>query len=150
MNSKKIIHKVLATNDQWSTLSLRIVLGIIFIAHGAQKLFGWFGGYGLQGTAGFFESQLGMSPGILWAFMAGAGEFFGGILVLVGLFTRLGAANLAFTMLVAIYTVHSGAFFAPEGMEYPLALFAASVSLVISGGGQLSIDRQIAKSQESA
>ena len=144
MNKEKLIQIVFGTKGESSyLLPLRIVLGIIFIAHGGQKLFGWFGGYGLEGTAGFFEAKLGMSPGILFAFLAGAGEFFGGILVMLGLATRFGAFNLAVTMVVAIYTVHGGSFFAPAGMEYPLALLAMSITLLISGGGSYSLDRVV-------
>ena len=109
-------------------------------AHGAQKLFGWFGGYGLKGTGGFFESSLGMSPGVFWAALAGGGEFFGGLLILFGFLTRFGALNIAITMLVGIISAHSGAFFAPSGMEYPLALLGMATALMVSGGGKLSID----------
>lgn len=109
-------------------------------AHGAQKLFGWFGGYGLKGTGGFFESSLGMSPGVFWAALAGSGEFFGGLLVLFGFLTRFGALNIAIIMLVAIFNVHSGAFFAPKGMEYPLAILGMTIALMVSGGGRFSVD----------
>ncbi|HSH08941.1 MAG TPA: DoxX family protein [Oceanipulchritudo sp.] len=126
-------------------MTIRIALGLIMIGHGAQKLFGWFGGYGLSGTGQFFAESLGMKPGVLMAALAGGGEFFGGLLVLVGLMTRPGAALIGFTMLVAIVKVHGGSFFLPTGMEYVLALLAMSVSLVISGGGKLSIDGLLGK-----
>ena len=113
-------------------------------AHGSQKLFGWFGGYGLKGTGGFFESSLGMSPGVFWAALAGGGEFFGGLFVLFGFLTRFGAFNIAVTMLVGILTVHSGGFFAPEGMEYPLVLLVVAISLMVSGGGKFSVDGALA------
>ena len=71
---------------QWATISLRIALGGIFLAHGGQKLFGWLGGKGLTATAGFFAGKLGMTPGMLWAVLAGIGEFGGGLLLLFGLF----------------------------------------------------------------
>ena len=71
---KTIISKILNTNARnWALLAPRLVLGVIMFAHGAQKLFGWFGGYGLKGTAGFFAESLGITPGILWAGMAGGG-----------------------------------------------------------------------------
>lgn len=140
MNFKNGIHRIIATRPNWTTLPIRLTLGLVMAAHGAQKLFGWFGGYGLEGTGGWFESTLGLSPGIFWAALTGAGEFFGGLLVLLGLGTRLAALNLAVVMLVAITQVHLGAFFLPEGMEYPLTLLGVSLALVVSGGGSLSLD----------
>jgi putative oxidoreductase len=113
--------------------------------HGAQKLFGWFGGYGLQGTAGFFAETLGLKPGVFWAALAGGGEFFGGLLLILGLATRLAAVNTAIIMLVAILTVHRGGFFLPTGMEFALSLLAMSVALIISGGGALSADSKLAQ-----
>ncbi len=143
---KNQIAKVLSTNSaNWSPVALRLVLGITMTAHGAQKLFGWFGGYGLEGTAGFFASQLHLTPGLFWATLAGSGEFFGGLLLILGLATRLAAANTAIVMLVAITTVHSGGFFAPNGMEFPLSLLAMSIALIISGGGALSADTRLAR-----
>lgn len=141
-----MVKRILGTDgNSWAALPVRLALGVIFLAHGAQKLFGAFGGYGLAGTAGFFEEKLGMTPGLLWAGLAGAGEFFGGLLVLAGLATRLGGLTLAVTMLVAIVKVHGGAFFLPAGMEYALALLAASVTLVIAGGGAASLDALLTK-----
>lgn len=131
------------TSNSYATLPLRLGVGVVMTAHGAQKLFGWFGGYGLQGTGQFFAENLGLKPGVLMAAMAGGTEFFGGILLILGLMTRLSGLALAGTMAVAILTAHSSAFFAPAGMEYPLTLLLASLSLVISGGGALSIDRKI-------
>lgn len=126
-------------------LVLRLALGTVFVAHGAQKLFGWWGGNGFQATARFFESQLGFKPGALHAALAGGGEFFGGILLLLGLLTRFAAAQAAVIMAVAIWTVHRSAFFAPAGMEYPLTLLLIAVALVLTGGGALSIDARLAK-----
>lgn len=130
---------------QWATIPLRISLGVIFLAHGGQKLFGWLGGKGLEGTAGFFAGKLGLTPGILWALIAGIAEFGGGLLVLLGLFTRLGALFISTVMLVAIFEVHWGAFFMPTGIEYPFCLFAAAVALLIAGGGKFSLDTRLAK-----
>jgi len=144
---KNQIQKVLSTNSaNWSPAALRLVLGVIMTAHGAQKLFGWFGGYGLEGTAGFFANQLHLTPGLFWASLAGGGEFFGGLLLILGLATRLAAINTAIVMLVAIVTVHGGGFFAPTGMEYPLSLLAMSIALIVSGGGALSADARLTRS----
>ena len=115
-------------------------------AHGAQKLFGWFGGYGLQGTGQFFAETLGLKPGVLMAALAGGTEFLGGLLLIAGLLTRIAGLSLAGTMAVAILTAHSGAFFAPEGMEYPLTLLLASLTLAIGGGGALSVDQKLSQS----
>jgi putative oxidoreductase len=145
---KTIINTALDTNARnWALLAPRLVLGVILFAHGAQKLFGWFAGYGLEGTAGFFENNLGMTPGILWAGLAGGGEFVSGILLILGLATRFGALTSAITMVVAIITVHHSAFFLPAGMEYVLALIAISIALLISGGGALSVDARLARNQ---
>ncbi len=141
---KNLLTKLLSTNaHNWSPVVLRLVLGLTMAAHGSQKLFAWFGGYGLQGTAGFFAEKLGMTPGMFWATLAGSGEFFGGLFILIGLATRLAALNTAVVMLVAILSVHSSAFFLPAGMEFALSLFAMSIALVISGGGALSADSKI-------
>lgn len=126
-------------------LVLRLALGSVFVGHGAQKLFGWWGGGGLQATAQYFENNLGLSPGMLHASLAAGGEFFGGILILLGLATRLAAAQAAIIMVVAIWTAHRSAFFLPAGMEYALVLLLIAVSLVLTGGGALSIDAHLAK-----
>jgi len=125
---------------QWATISLRIALGVIFLAHGGQKLFGWLGGKGLTATAGFFAGKLGMTPGMLWAALAGIGEFGGGLLLLFGLFTRLGALFISIVMLVAIFKVHWGTFFMPAGVEFAFSLFSSAVALLIAGGGKFSLD----------
>ena len=124
------------------TLPVRLAAGIIFAAHGAQKLFGWFGGYGLEGTGGWMAS-IGLEPGILMAALAGSAEFFGGLLLIAGLLVRPTALVLAFTMLIAIFTVHidNGLFMSNNGYEFGLALLAISAGLVIRGGGTVSLDR---------
>lgn len=137
---RNIILLLSKTTGSWSVVPLRIILGLIFIGHGGQKLFGWFGGYGLEATAGFFQEQLGLTPGILWAFLASAGELFGGLLLLMGLFARFQGALLSFTMLVAILTAHNSAFFLPSGMEYALALLGGSLVFAIGGAGKASLD----------
>ncbi|KGJ91565.1 DoxX family protein [Colwellia psychrerythraea] len=119
-------------------------MAIIFIAHGAQKLFGSFGGYGLDGTSQWMTS-IGLEPGYLMALMAGSAEFFGGIALLIGLLVRPVALMLSITMLVAIFSVHSvnGLFMANNGYEFALALFAISISLIFSGADKLSLDNVI-------
>jgi putative oxidoreductase len=139
---KALISKITTTNLGFDTLSLRVGAGAIFAAHGSQKLFGWFGGYGLEGTAGWMAS-IGLEPGLLMAALAGSAEFFGGLFLIVGLLTRPAALVLAFTMIVAIVSVHlqNGLFMANNGYEFGLALLAISVGLVFRGAGSLSVDR---------
>ncbi|MEM8868632.1 MAG: DoxX family protein [Verrucomicrobiota bacterium] len=140
----KIKEIVLKTNNSFATLPIRFGVGLAMFAHGAQKLFGWFGGYGLENTGKFFGETLGLEPGILMAAIAGGTEFFGGLFLIAGFLTRFSAAAIAGTMAVAILTVHNSAYFASNnGMEYPLMLLLASVALVISGGGALSADRKL-------
>ena len=143
--SNRLLDRVLATDAGFGTLALRIPIGIIFVAHGAQKLFGAFGGYGLEGT-GQFMASLGLTPGYLMASLAGSAEFFGGLALVFGVLVRPAAAALAFAMLVAIFSVHidKGLFMDKNGYEYALALLAASLALLISGAGRLSLDSAIA------
>lgn len=128
-------------NTSIAPLALRLGAGTIFAAYGAQKLFGWFGGYGLEGT-GQFMASLGLEPGYLMALAAGSAEFFGGILLILGLLTRPVGIVLSFTMLVAIVTVHlpNGLFMANNGYAFGLALMVISMSLAVSGAGKLSLD----------
>jgi putative oxidoreductase len=125
----------------WAPVVIRVVLGIIFVAHGSQKLFGAFGGHGIAGTASGF-GQLGLKPAIFWAWLVALVEFFGGLGILFGLLTRLSSFAIAINMLVAITLVHlkSGFFAQNGGFEYPLALFAMAVSLIISGPGAFALD----------
>jgi putative oxidoreductase len=122
-------------------LVLRVVVGLLFMGHGAQKLFGMFGGYGIQGTGGFFES-LGLRPGRFHAFNAGAAEFAGGALLALGLLTPLAAVLLIGTMTVAIATVHwsKGVWSSEGGYEYNLVLIAAVFALTATGPGNWSLD----------
>jgi putative oxidoreductase len=115
--------------------------GIIFAAHGSQKLFGWFGGYGLGGTAQWLDS-IGLGPGILMALLVGGAEFFGGLALIAGLLVRPFSAVLAFAMAVAIFAVHAdkGLFVAKNGYEFALALMAIAAALVFTGGGRASVD----------
>lgn len=138
---KDLLKKLTTTEAGIGALVLRIPVGIIFIAHGAQKLFGWFGGYGLEGTGGWMES-IGLAPGVLMAFLAGAAEFFGGIALVIGLLVRPAGAVLSIAMLVAIFSVHigNGLFMSNNGYEFGLSLLAISVALVFMGAGKVSVD----------
>lgn len=121
-------------------LLLRLILGAVFMYHGAQKLFGTFGGGGISGTTQFME-KLGLPMPGVQAVLAGGAEFFGGLLVLVGLLTRLATLPLIFTMLVAIWTVHRHAFGSQAGgMEFPLTLACCAAAVALMGPGRLSID----------
>lgn len=139
---KSLIRCTTTTISGLDALPLRIGAGIIFTAHGAQKLFGWFGGYGLEGTAGWMDS-IGLSPVFLMATLAGSAEFFGGLLLIIGFLVRPTAFVLAATMIVAIAAVHigNGLFMANNGYEFGLALLAVSVALLFRGAGSLSVDR---------
>lgn len=132
---------LISTKLGLDTIPVRIGAGVIFAAHGAQKLFGWFGGYGLEGTAGWMES-IGLAPGTLMAALAGGAEFFGGLLLIAGLLVRPTAVVLAVTMLVAIITVHlqNGLFMSNGGYEFGLALLVISLGLALRGAGSLSLD----------
>ena len=140
-----LINKVLFTRAGYGLTVLRIVVGIIFAAHGSQKLFGAFGGYGLAGTAQYMES-IGLTPGYLMATLAGGTEFFGGLALIIGLLVRPAALGLTFLSLVAIFTVHisNGLFMANNGYEFALALLGGSIAVLIEGAGKLSADRAIA------
>lgn len=123
---------------------IRAVLAAVFVFHGSQKLFGWFGGYGIDGTAGWMAS-IGIPLPTLNAVLAGATEFFGGIVLLLGTGTRIAAIPMAFTMLVAVLTVHSGGFNAQTGgMEYPLTLGVVLIALALLGPGGLTVTRLLA------
>lgn len=137
---------LLQSNGGFAALVLRVPVGLILAAHGAQKLFGWFGGYGLEGT-GQWLASIGLEPGYLMALLAGGAEFFGGLALVLGLLTRPAAVVAAFTMLVAIFAVHigNGLFMANNGYEYALTLFAATVVLAIQGAGRFSVDNLLQK-----
>lgn len=144
--NKQTIKNVLATDRSTGSLILRLTLGVIFIAHGAQKLFGWFGGYGLEAT-GQWMASVGLEPGFLMALAAGLVEFGGGVALIFGVLTRLSALALAGAMAIALFAVHlpNGFFMATNGYEFALALLAASVSLVFTGAGRASLDGIIVK-----
>lgn len=139
------IKSLATTRAGFGLTILRVLVGITFMAHGSQKLFGWFGGYGLAGVAQWMES-IGLAPGYLMALMAGSAEFFGGLALVIGLLVRPASAVLAITMLVAIFSVHigNGFFMANNGYEFALALLAATLALLVDGAGRLSLDKRIA------
>ena len=119
----------------------RLVLGLLMAAHGAQKLFGWFGGYGIGGTGGFFES-FGFRPGRLFATAAGLSEFAGGLLVALGLFGPVGPALMLAVMIVAAISVHwqNGLFAMSNGIELPLLYATGAAALALTGPGRYSLD----------
>lgn len=142
-----MIRRLLATDNDAGTALLRLVLGAIFFAHGAQKMLGWFGGYGFTGTMGFFTNMMHIPA--FFAFLAIAAEFFGGLGLIFGFLTRIAALGIFINMTVAIVLVHHQfGFFMNwtgaqkgEGYEYHLLVLALTVFLMIRGAGAASIDR---------
>ncbi|WP_434587869.1 DoxX family protein [Streptomyces sp. A5-4] len=121
-------------------LVLRLALGLAMAAHGSQKLFGWFGGGGLDGTAQFFTAS-GYPAGKAMAVVAGLTETFGGLGLAIGLLTPLAGAAVVGTMINALAVSWSGKFFAPEGVEYEVLIIAAAAALTLTGPGALAVDR---------
>ncbi|HEY7982250.1 MAG TPA: DoxX family membrane protein [Candidatus Eremiobacteraceae bacterium] len=123
-------------------LLARLLLGLGLAAHGAQKLFGWFGGYGIKGTGGFFEGTLGLKPGALFATMSGLGEFGGGLLVATGWLGPVGPALIISVMVIAMITVHwkNGFFVTANGVELPLMNIAGALALAFAGFGAYALD----------
>jgi putative oxidoreductase len=144
-----MVRRLLATSDDYTYTLVRLVLGIVFFAHGAQKMLGWFGGYGFSGTMGFFTQQMHIPAPL--AFLAICAEFFGGLGLIVGLLSRVAAFGIAMNMLVAIFTVHMrNGFFANwtgqqkgEGFEYHLLAIALLIVVMIKGSGALSVNRAL-------
>jgi len=122
-------------------LVARLIFGLVMAAHGAQKLFGWFGGYGIAGTGNFFES-IGFRPGRLFAALAGLGEFGGGLLLALGFLGPIGPALILSVMIVAAVSVHwgKGLFSTTNGVEVPLLYSAGAVALALTGPGRFSVD----------
>jgi putative oxidoreductase len=122
-------------------LIIRLVIGVLFIGHGAQKLFGWFGGHGLKGTGGWFES-IGMKPGVTMALFAGLAELIGGMLFALGLLTPIAGIMIAGTMVMAIVKVHgpNGLWATSNGYEYNLTLLAVAIGIALIGPGQYALD----------
>ncbi|KOG56395.1 DoxX family protein [Streptomyces griseoflavus] len=121
-------------------LLLRLAVGLIMAAHGAQKLFGWFGGGGLDGTGQFFTAS-GYPSGKAMAVVAGLSETLGGLGLVLGLLTPLAGAALVGTMVNALGVKWGGGFFAPEGVEYELLLTAGAAALTLTGPGRYAVDR---------
>ena len=151
-----MFQKLINTSDDVTLTILRLVLGIVFFAHGAQKALGWFGGYGFSGTMGFFTQQMHIPA--LFAFLAIAAEFLGGIGLTIGLLGRLGAFGIACNMVVAILMVHRHfGFFANwfgqqkgEGYEYHLLAIAIALTLIVRGtGASRSITRYQSRARKS-
>lgn len=151
-----MIRKLLATENDAAMTVLRLVLGIVFFAHGAQKMLGWFGGYGFTGTMGFFTGMLHIPA--VFAFLAIAAEFFGGLGLILGLLTRVAAFGIACNMIVAVAMVHHqfGLFMnwtgaqKGEGYEYHLVSLAALVVLMIRGAGAASVDRLLSSPEKNS
>ena len=124
-----------------ATFLVRLVVGMIFAAHGSQKLFGAFGGPGWQATTQMF-GQMGFAPGAFWGTLMACTEFFGGLGLIMGLFTRLAALGLVIGMAVAVVKVHwaHGLFAQNGGFEYPLTLLVINIALFIRGAGPWSVD----------
>ena len=151
-----MIGKVVSTDDSVATAILRFALGVVFFAHGAQKMLGWFGGPGFSGTMGMFTGY--MQIPAPFAFLAIAAEFFGGLGLILGFLTRIAAFGIAVNMVVAVVAVHSSnGFFMNwtgtqkgEGFEYHLLALALTAFLMIRGAGAFSIDRLIATASPTA
>ena len=151
-----MFRKLVSTPDDYTYTLVRLVLGVVFFAHGAQKMLGWFGGYGFHGTMGFFTQMMHIPAPL--AFLAICAEFFGGLGLIVGLLGRVAAFGISINMLVAIFTVHiHNGFFANwtgqqkgEGLEYHLLALALLLVTMIKGAGALSVDRALAGSSEEA
>src|SRR5712692_8733531 len=142
-----MIRKLIATDNDIATTILRLVLGVIFFAHGAQKMLGWFGGYGFTSTMGFFTGMLHIPA--TFAFLSIAAEFFGGLGLLFGLLTRVASFGIFCNMIVAVALIHRRFGFwmnwtgaqKGEGYEYHLLSLAALAFLMIRGAGAASLDR---------
>lgn len=137
-----MLKKLTATSAIWSTLPLRLAIGVVFIAHGSQKVFGTFGGPGLSKWMTLTRlAPFPLRPASLWLAADALGELIGGLLILLGLFTRLGAFIICCAMLTATIGIHWPHFFiTSNGFEYPLTLIGITVSLLITGGGNASTD----------
>ena len=145
-----MFRKLIATSNDFTYTIARLVLGVVFFAHGAQKMLGWFGGFGFTATMGFFTQMHIPAP---LAFLAICAESFGGLGLIVGLLSRVAAFGIAMNMLVAILMVHIHyGFFVNwygqqkgEGFEYHLLAIALALVVMIKGAGALSIDRALSK-----
>jgi|ERR1700704_345015 putative oxidoreductase len=147
--------RLMSTSNDVVLTTLRLVLGVVYFAHGAQKMLGWFGGYGFHGTMGFF-TQMGMPAPV--AFLVICTEFFGGLGLIFGLLTRIAALGIGVEMIGAIFMVHMpNGFFMNwagnqkgEGFEYHLLAIAMCAALLLRGAGAFSVDRVLSKSSTNA
>src|SRR5258708_21749521 len=146
-----MFRKIIGTTDDYTLTMLRLVLGVIFFAHGAQKALGWFGGYGFSGTMGFFTKQMGIPAPL--AFLAIAAEFLGGLGLILGFLGRIAAFGILCNMVTAIAMVHRqfGLFMnwagnqKGEGIEYHLLAIAVALAVMVRGSGALSLDHLLAE-----
>ncbi|MBC2606547.1 DoxX family protein [Pelagicoccus albus] len=151
----KYTNAILATSNSVAPLVARLTLAVVMFPHGAQKLFGWFGGYGFGGTMDYFTDSLGIPA--FFAFLAIIAESIGAIALFAGALSRVAAFGIGITMTVAMFMAHTGnGFFmnwygnqAGEGMEYHLLTIGLAISLMISGGGALSVDKAILAKSEN-
>ena len=149
-----MFRRLLSTSDDWTLTLLRLFMGVIFFAHGAQKALGWFGGYGFSGTMGFFTNMMHIPAPL--AFLAICAEFLGSMGLLVGLLGRIAAFGITCNMLVAVLLVHSKVGFfmnwtgqqKGEGFEYHLLAIAVAIVLMVKGSGAFSIDRALTAKSE--
>src|SRR5271169_5794890 len=149
-----MVRKLMATPNDFTLTLVRVVLGVVFFAHGAQKMLGWFGGYGFHGTMGFFE-HMGMPAPV--AFLVIATEFFGGIGLIVGLLTRIAVLGIGIEMIGAIFMVHlPNGFFMNwfgnqkgEGFEYHLLAIGMALLIIVRGAGAFSLDHLLAGGSHS-
>jgi putative oxidoreductase len=150
-----MIRRLLATDNDVTLTVLRLALGVVFFAHGAQKVLGWFGGYGFSGTMGALTQMNIPAP---LAFLAIAAEFLGGLGLVLGLLGRVAALGIVTNMIVAVVMVHRHyGFFMNwygnqkgEGLEYFVLAIALGIAILIEGSGAFSVDRALARPKDSA
>jgi putative oxidoreductase len=148
-----MFQRIVNTRNDFALTIVRLVMGVVFFAHGAQKLLGWFGGYGFSGTMGFFTHQMGIPAP--FAVLAICAEFFGGLGLIVGFLGRIAAFGIMCNMLVAVVMVHkqNGLFMnwagnqKGEGFEYHLLAIAIALAILIKGSGALSADRTLTENR---
>ena len=149
-----MFRKLLSTSNDVGLTVLRLIAGIVFFAHGAQKMLGWFGGYGFHGTMGFFTQEMHL-PAVL-AFLAICAEFFGGLGLIVGFLTRIAAFGVLSNMVVAVLLIHHkfGLFMnwggdqKGEGFEYHLLAIAVMLAIIIKGAGAYSLDYMLSRTSQ--
>ena len=154
MNGKAMVGKLIASGNDTGALLIRITLGLVMFPHGAQKLLGWFGGYGFAGTMGYFTEQMGI-PYVL-ALLVVVTEFFGSLALIAGVATRLAAFGIGITMTVAVFMGHlQNGFFMNwhgaqegEGFEYHLLMIGMALALMVNGAGRLSVDKVLMDKME--